>query len=40
MGSNLRPYLKECQTPERETLERLTAGFTPELICIRTSLPE
>jgi hypothetical protein len=37
---HLRPYLRECQTVERETLERLTDGFTPELIHIRTSLPE
>jgi len=37
---HLRPYLQECQTAERETLGRLAAGFTPELIHIRTSLPE
>ena len=37
---HLRPYLRECQTAERNTLEQLAAAFTPELIRIRTALPE
>jgi len=37
---HLRPYLRECQTAERESLERLAGGFTPELVRIRTVLPE
>lgn len=37
---HLRPYLQECRTSDRETLERLAAAFTPELVHIRTALPE
>lgn len=37
---HLRPYLSECDTAERETLEQLAAAFTPELVRILTSLPE
>lgn len=33
-------HLHECQTPERENLDRLSAEFTPELVRILTSLPE
>ncbi len=36
----LRPYLRECQTAESESLEQLAAGFTPQLVRIRTALPE
>ena len=37
---HLRPHLRECQTAERDSLERLAGGFTPELVRIRTVLPE
>ncbi len=36
----LRPYLRQCQTAERDTLEQLAGQFTPELVRIFTSLPE
>ena len=36
----LQPYLRECETVERSTLDRLAAGFTPELVRIRTAIPE
>lgn len=37
---NLRPYLRECQTAESESLQQLAGGFTPELVRIRMALPE
>ncbi|MCH2200558.1 MAG: hypothetical protein MK102_01200 [Fuerstiella sp.] len=37
---HLRSYLQECRTADRETLQRLAASFTPELVHIRTALPE
>lgn len=36
----LQPYLHECETEQRETLERLAGEFTPELVRILTALPE
>ncbi|MEZ6059543.1 MAG: hypothetical protein R3C19_04190 [Planctomycetaceae bacterium] len=37
---SVRPELKKCDTPERESLDHVASSFTPELIRLRTLLDD